>query len=61
MLTKEQINWIKQHEWFESYSEKDGVRRVLCMMPVQDTETGEWDEDWQEFDNIDDFRAWAGY
>ena len=56
MMTKEQINWAKQHDWF--INSIDG--KVMVEGILTDRE-GNVEHLVEEFDNFLDLKEWAGY
>lgn len=56
-MTNRQIAWAAQHDWF--LCARDG--RVFCVCRVTFSDGRPAEDEFADFDNITDLRAWAGY
>lgn len=55
-LTRGQIRWASQYDWFMDWYAKDGILCVLVR-----TVDKEYNIKYQEFSCFESLRAWAGY
>ncbi len=61
-MNLEQVNWAKQHDWFVSAREVDGIWFVTAqeILPPA-VEGGEYLKQQQEFKWFKELKEWAGY
>lgn len=65
-MTKQEMQWAKQHDWFIQAAEiEPGWYVVECMSQERDVYSdgtyGEWVTRHHDFESFDELQAWAGY
>lgn len=59
-LTRGQVRWAQEHNWFVDWHMRDGVLCVLVSSPASNAAGEAW-LDTREISDWQELRAWAGY